>query len=151
MIESSRIKTINFKVEGPNPKLIEFFFFNLIRKFSDKSVELDFCDNLDLDYIPSKDESVIISWKHNLNGGAEALSVDENDAFLTRVKDIAISAGKAININFASIDVALTNKKEVFVMEINSSVCMNKFSEIMPNGYEISKQIYSKAIDKMFE
>lgn len=120
-------------------------------KFSDKSVELDLCDNLDLNYIPQKEENVIISWKHNLNGGAEALFVDENDEFLSTVKDIAISAGKAININFASIDVALTNKKEVLVMEINSSVCMNKFSEIMPNGYEISKQIYSKAIDKMFE
>lgn len=120
-------------------------------KFLNKSVELDLCDNLDLNYIPQKDENIIISWKHNLNGGAEAIAVDEKDEFLLKVKDIAISAGKAININFASIDVALTNKKEILIMEINSSVCMNKFSEIMPNGYEISKQIYSKAIDKMFE
>ena len=36
-------------------------------------------------------------------------------------------------------------------MEINASVCMNKFSEMIPNGYEISKGIYSRAIDKMFE
>ena len=36
-------------------------------------------------------------------------------------------------------------------MEVNGSVCMNKFTEIIPNGYNIAKEIYSKAIDKMFE
>ena len=36
-------------------------------------------------------------------------------------------------------------------MEINSSVCMNKFSKIVLNGYDISKNIYEKAINKMFE
>ena len=35
-------------------------------------------------------------------------------------------------------------------MEINGSVCMNKFTELVENGYEIAKEIYSKAIDKMF-
>ena len=45
----------------------------------------------------------------------------------------------------------MTEKKEVLVMEINGSVCMNKFVEIIPNGYEIAKSIYSKAVDKMFE
>jgi len=36
-------------------------------------------------------------------------------------------------------------------MEINSNVCMNKFSEICEKGKEIEKEIFSKAIDKMFE
>ena len=56
-----------------------------------------------------------------------------------------------MNINFASIDIALTEDKKIFVMEVNGSVCMNKFSEIIPNGYNIAKEIYKKAIRKMFE
>ena len=36
-------------------------------------------------------------------------------------------------------------------MEINGSVCMNKFSELVPGGYQIAKEIFSKALDKMFE
>ena len=58
---------------------------------------------------------------------------------------------KAMNITFASIDIALTSDKKVLVMEVNGSVCMNKFSEMIPNGYEIAKDIYKKAIIKMFE
>ena len=55
------------------------------------------------------------------------------------------------HIKFASVDIAVTKNKEIFVMEINGSVCMNKFTEIIPDGYKIAKSIYSKAIDKMFE
>ena len=36
-------------------------------------------------------------------------------------------------------------------MEINGSVCMNKFITDAPNGKEIARKIYGKAIDKMFE
>ena len=36
-------------------------------------------------------------------------------------------------------------------MEVNGSVCMNKFTELVPGGYEIAKGIFSKAIDQMFK
>lgn len=108
-------------------------------------------NDLDLDYIPKLDEEVIISWKHNLNGGGVPLVLKEDDEFIDEVKKVAISAGNALNIKFATVDVAVTDKKEVLVMEVNSSVCMNKFAEIIPDGYEIAKKIYSKAIEKMFE
>ena len=106
---------------------------------------------MDLEYIPKTGEDITISWKHNLNNGAEPIVIDENDEFIDKVKEIALKTGKAININFASIDVAVTTDKKVLVMEVNGSVCMNKFAEIIPNGYEIAKSVYSKAIDKMFE
>lgn len=108
-------------------------------------------NDLEVNYIPKDREEVIISWKHNLSGGACPIILDEKDEFKERVKNVALMAGNALNIDFATIDVAVTNKKEVLVMEINSSVCMNKFAEIIPGGYEIAKNIYSKAIDKMFE
>ena len=66
------------------------------------------------------------------------------------MKKIALESAKAININFATIDIALTNSNELEVVEINASVCMDKFASTMPNGYEITKNIYSKAIDAMF-
>lgn len=108
-------------------------------------------NNLDLNYIPKNGEEVVISWKHNLSGGARPIILDDNDEFKEEVKKVALMAGNAVNIDFATVDVAVTNKKEVLVMEINSSVCMNKFAEIIPGGYKIAKDIYSKALDKMFE
>lgn len=114
-------------------------------------VKIDLCRDIDLSKIPAKDEEVTISWKHNLSSGAEPIVIDEFDEYVKQIREIAEKAGNALNIRFASVDVVVTEKKEILVMEINGSVCMNKFSEIIPNGYEIAKSIYSKAIDKMFE
>ena len=122
----------------------------IIQKFTENN-HIDFCRNLDFSMIPKENEEITISWKHNLSSGAEPIIIDENDEFIDKVREIAIKAGNAINIKFASVDVAVTKNKEIFVMEINGSVCMNKFTEIIPDGYKIAKSIYSKAIDKMFE
>ena len=119
------------------------------KKFKQEPVDLS--RNLSFDYIPQENEEVTISWKHNLSSGAEPIIVDETDEFLPEIRRVALAAGEAMNIKFASIDVALINNKEILVMEVNGSVCMNKFAEIIPNGYEIAKEIYAKAIDKMFQ
>lgn len=124
---------------------------NLIDEKFAKEELLDVCKELDKEYIPEKGEEVTISWKHNLSGGAEPILVDETDEYLNRVKELAVNTGNAMNIKFASVDIALTNKKEILVMEVNGSVCMNRFAEIIPNGYEIAKSVYAKAVDKMFE
>ncbi len=117
-------------------------------KFSNN---IDLIRELDLEYIPQKGEEVTICWKHNLYNGAEPILIDETDEFVEEVKKLAASAGKATNMKFASIDIAVTSDKKVLVMEINKSVCMNKFAQMVPEGYKIAKEIYSKAIDKMFE
>ena len=122
----------------------------IVQKFTENN-NIDFCRNLDFSMIPNENEEVTISWKHNLSSGAEPIIIDENDEFIDKVREIAIKAGNAINIKFASVDIAVTKNKEIFVMEINGSVCMNKFTEIIPDGYKIAKSIYSKAIDKLFE
>lgn len=119
-------------------------------KFSE-DMKIDICRELDLSSIPEEGKEITISWKHNLSSGAEPIIIDETDEFVLKVKEIAKKAGDALNIKFASVDVVVTENKEILVMEINGSVCMNKFTEIIPNGYEIAKSIYSKAIDKMFE
>ena len=120
-------------------------------KFPDNIYEIEVDEKIKLDYIPQKYEKVIIFWKHNLNCGAEVIVVDDNDEFLEKVKEIAKNAASAINIKFATIDVAVTKNKQIFVMEVNASVCMNKFVMNLKQGYKITKNIFSKAIDKMFE
>lgn len=119
------------------------------KKFEKEPVDLS--RELSLDYIPKENEEVTISWKHNLSSGAQPIIVDDTDIYLPEIRKIALAAGKAMNITFASVDIALTNNREILVMEVNGSVCMNKFAEIIPNGYEIAKEIYAKAIDKMFK
>ena len=123
----------------------------LIAEKFPEDMRVDICRELDLNEIPGKGEEVTISWKHNLSSGAEPIVIDENDEFIENVRCIAKKAGDALNIKFASVDVVVTDEKEILVMEINGSVCMNKFTEIIPDGYNIAKSIYSKAVDKMFE
>lgn len=122
----------------------------ILQKFSEE-IKIDICRDIDLNMIPDIGQEVTISWKHNLSSGAEPIIIDETDQFVKDVRSIAKKAGDALNIKFASVDVVVTEKNEILVMEINGSVCMNKFAEIIPNGYEIAKTIYSRAIDKMFE
>ena len=110
--------------------------------------ELD--SRINLAYVPLKNEKIVISWKHNLCAGALPITVLENDKYINKVKELALEAGKITNVKFASIDISQDINGEIFVMEINGNVCMSKFAEQVPEGYEIAKRIYSKAIDKMF-
>ena len=113
--------------------------------------KIDLIKELDFDYVPKNGEEITISWKHNLSSGAEPIIVDEYDENIFNIKQIALNAARCMNINFASVDIALTKSKEILVMEVNGSVCMNKFSEVIPDGFNIAKNIYSKAVDKMFQ
>lgn len=107
--------------------------------------------NLDFQKILNQDEKVMVGWKHNLSNGAIPLFVDENDVYAEKIKTIAKKAGNVLGLTFASVDVVVTKDKEISIMEVNSKVCIKKFCELMPNGYEIGKEIYRKVIDKIFE
>lgn len=106
--------------------------------------------NLDLDYIPKNGEEVELNWKFNLSGGAKPKEITDK-ILKCEIEKIAILAAKAINIRFASIDIVENTNNELKVMEINATVCMNKFSENYENGYGISKELYRKALIKCFE
>lgn len=120
-------------------------------KEKEYNIKFDLIKNINFEYIPKNNEEIVISWKHNLSNGAEPCIIDDEDKYISEIKEIAVNAGKAININFANIDIALTTDNKIYVMEINGNVCMNKFTEKITNGYNIAKDIYSKAINKMFE
>ena len=108
-------------------------------------------ENLDFNYVPKWQEKVVVGWKHNLSNGAIPLIVDENDEYYETVRKIALASGKILDLRFASVDMCVTKEKRIYVMEVNSSVTISKFCELVPNGYEIGKEIYGKVIDKMFE
>lgn len=105
---------------------------------------------LDLNYVPAKDEKVNISWKHNLSGGAKPAVVKENE-LNNKIVELAINAGKAMNINFATIDIIETTNNELYVLEINSGIGTSIFIESVENGNEIIKDIYRKAVEKLFQ
>ena len=85
---------------------------------------------LDLEYIPSEGESVEISWKFNLSGGAIP-NILEKDELYNKIEKLAINAGKAVNMNFATIDIIQTMDNNLLVMEINSGVCGKIFTELV--------------------
>ena len=105
---------------------------------------------LDLTRIPQNGEKVEISWKHNLSGGATAMLLEDGPLY-EKVEKLAIRAGKAADVRFATIDIIHTNDDKLYVMEINSGVTADIFAEIVENGYEIAKAVYRGAIKAMFE
>ncbi|MBR2289137.1 MAG: hypothetical protein IJ867_00545 [Clostridia bacterium] len=107
-------------------------------------------DGLGLERIPDKDEKVEVSWKHNLSlGGLADLEIEEETR--GKVCELAKKAGKAIGARFVSVDIAEVVDGRLLVMEINSTVCMSKFANNVSNGLQMEYEIFSNAIEKMFE
>ena len=123
---------------------------NSVKELAQKNNITELDNRLNLEYVPKQNEKVVISWKHNLCSGALPKTLLEDDKYIEKVKQIALKAGKATNVKFASIDISQDIDEEIYVMEINGNVCMTKFAEEVPEGYEVAKKIYAKAIDKMF-
>lgn len=116
----------------------------------DNSIVDDNLTKLDYEYIPEKGEKIYLSWKHNLSGGAlPFMNID--DSLKNKIKELVLQTAKSMNINFASIDIIKTKSGELYVLEVNSGICMRHFIENIDGGYEISKSIYGKAIEKIFK
>lgn len=123
----------------------------LINKLNlpNKNVSKENIDNLDLNYVPLKDEKINISWKHNLSGGAIPTILSKGELY-DKIEKLAISAGKAMNINFATIDIIETEDGKLYVLEVNSGIGTTIFINSVENGYEIIKDILKKSLIKMF-
>ncbi len=100
--------------------------------------------------IPEKGKKVEISWKHNLSGGAIPTILEKGELY-QEIEKLAKQAGKAMNMNFTTIDIIHTTDDKLYVMEMNSGVCGTIFAEVVDNGYEIIKNIYRKAIEELFK
>ncbi len=116
----------------------------------DKNVVKDNLNTLDLTYVPYKGEKVEISWKHNLSGGAVPTVLQKCELY-DKIEQLAIKAGKAMNIHFATIDIIETTDNNLYVLEINSGIGATIFTETVEGASEIMKQIYRHALNKLFQ
>lgn len=122
----------------------------LIKLQNLKYININEMSKKQLEHIPEKGEEILVSWKHNLCFGSKPKVVTDIDK-LNKIHEIAKSAGKAIDITFATIDIIELHTGELMVLEINSAVTMTKFVTYEEYGKTLAKEIYSKAIDKLFE
>lgn len=99
-----------------------------------------------VDYVPKEGEKIPLVWKHNLQGGAKALLVENPPV---EVVELVESARKTTGVKFASIDVVKVDGK-YYVLEINSGVMMEKFSKENEYYYNLAKNTYKKAIKDYF-
>ena len=135
-------------VIGDGQKTLEVLIDEI--NLPDKKVARENLEELDLNYVPREKEKINISWKHNLSGGAKPTILEKNELY-SRIKNLAIQAGKAMNINFATIDIIQTNTDELYVLEINSGIGATIFTESIDGGYELIKEIYRKSLEFMFQ
>jgi glutathione synthase/RimK-type ligase-like ATP-grasp enzyme len=95
-----------------------------------------------------KDGAILeLGWKHNLGKGAKPIIITESK-LKNDLTELAISAAKAVNINFASVDIVECNSK-LLVMEINSGVMTESFAQESVDNYNIAKSIYKSAMTEM--
>lgn len=116
----------------------------------DRKVVQDNLSLLDMAYVPKEKEKVEISWKHNLSGGASPNLVEKGELY-QKIESLAVKAGKAMNMNFATIDIIQTVDNNFYVMEVNSGVCATIFAKTVEGGYDMIKDVYRKALKAMFE
>lgn len=108
-------------------------------------------EKLDLNYIPKEDEKIEISWKYNLTGGARARVIEKEEEIYKTIEELAIRTGKSLDLTFATIDIIKTKENEIYLLEVNSGVSTNIFSNIVKEGKKLEKEIYRKALIEMFK
>ena len=90
------------------------------------------------------------SFRHNLSGGAHPELIAKGSELYNSLSALASAAGKALGLRFATIDI-LEDKDGPKVLEINRGVCADVFAKSVEGGREIAKDIYQKAIQKLFD
>ena len=100
-------------------------------------------------YIPKKDEEIVLDYRFNLSNGARVF-IDIDKDLLDRIQHLANRVINETNPSFASIDIIKTKDDELLVMEANSGIMMTNYLA-QTNNYELVKNIYHEAIKLMFK
>lgn len=138
-------KNIPF-VEGDGTSTLQQLLISYTQ--TDLDSPLDFSELNAGSYVPEKGQKYYLNWKHNLGQGARPEIIDD-ESLATYLSQLALKAASAVNIQFGSVDIIKT-KDEYLVLEINSGVMMDFFSQISHSNYQIAKNIYREAIERMF-
>lgn len=115
----------------------------LVKKKYTNNIKPD--ETIKSNYIPNLNEAVLLSWRHNLNFGANPKELKDENVFKILQK-IALDSAKTLKIKFASIDIIETADNKYKVLEINGSVTTGKFASFSKENYEKAKAIYQQVI-----
>lgn len=107
-------------------------------------------DSIDVKSIPKNGETVLLSWRHNLNFGANPEELNNEKTFKI-LKKIAQDSAKTLKIKFASIDIVETDENQFKVLEINGSVTTEKFASFSNQNYEKVKSIYKEVVFELLK
>lgn len=106
--------------------------------------------NNELNTVLKEDEVYEYNWQFNLSGGA-TMTMDIPKDIKKNVESLAITVSKKINLKFASVDVIELDDDSFMILEINCGVATSHFNQCVADGEKITKEIYKKAIIKMFD
>ena len=101
------------------------------------------------DRILSEYEKFQYDWKFNLAQGAIAKKL-EGEELYEKLTNIAKQVCKVTNLKFASVDIIETRNNDLLVLEANSGVMIDKYISLNPDEYITVKEIYTAAIEKLF-
>lgn len=100
--------------------------------------------------VPANGEVVELHWQHNLGKGAQPQLIEPSNEPYEAVTQLAKQALSALQLRFASVDLAQT-EAGLLVMEVNAGVMMENFARMNEAFYNLSSEIYRKAMVKMME
>ena len=89
------------------------------------------------------------NWQFNLSKGSMPFQIEDVNK-KEKLLSIFRKITDTLDIGFCSIDIIETTDHEFYVIELNSGIMMKNYMEIMPQGKEEAKRIYSAAIEEMF-
>jgi len=127
---------------------------NGIKTIKELLLELnhDYFKNIDLtkyNKVLNVGESFEYNWQFNLSKGAIAEEITDKK-LLSKLEKLAKDVVYKTGIRFASIDI-IKCKNKLYVLEANSGVCISKACNFIDKDYSKTKEVYRKAIKKLFE
>ena len=142
------------EVVGNNLETVRQLFITYLESL-DKTRFTVFFDDFDAraikwDRVLGQGERYPLKWKHNLEGGSKT-DLNVADDLQDELVAIAMKTMKALNVNFASVDIIRT-AGQWKVLEVNAGVMMKHFMQQNGGwGMKLAEAIYEKAICKMFD
>lgn len=96
--------------------------------------------------IPVKGEVTVLSDLHNLSNGASPEVISEKEDLFAQLKTMSLAAGKALNLNFCSVDIVLLKEGQLMVMEVNSGIMFDSFILFSDKNRQMAINTFRRAL-----
>jgi glutathione synthase/RimK-type ligase-like ATP-grasp enzyme len=83
-------------------------------------------------------------WRHNLRYGATPV-IQAERALGGALTGIAVAATRALGLRFAAVDIVASGEG-LSVLEVNSGVCLERFSGFSPDHFRQAGEVYYRAL-----